>query len=114
MQYRPITPQDTATNVMILAVFLALILSLLIAIAVFHQSFLVLILLLFCVVSVLVLTKWNIATHGFECPSCKHQFDINMRTAPLTPHVWNKKLLRCPACGKRDWAMEVVKIHPPK
>jgi len=59
---------------------------------------------------VFFLVKWQISTFGYECPSCKHRFEIDMSTALLTPHVWSKKRLRCPGCGKTGWAQEVVKV----
>lgn len=114
MDYRPVTPRDTAHNIVVLAVFLAAVLSLVVAIVVFRLDWLAGVLLAFCAVSVLALAKWSADTTGYECPSCKHQFEISMRTALLTPHVWDKKLLRCPACGKRDWAQAVIKVRQPK
>jgi hypothetical protein len=108
MRFRPVTPRDTERNIFILAVFIGLLATLLIATIVFTlwPGYV----LLFCVAGVLALTKWSTNAYGYECPACKHQFEIRMFQTFGTPHVWNKKLLRCPSCGKRDWANAVVKV----
>ncbi len=110
MQFRPITPQDRSKNIAILAAFLALVLVLVVATIVFQKAYLAMILIAFCLLSAVALTKWAVDTHGYECPSCGHQFEISMRTALLTPHMWDKKLLRCPSCGKTSWASAVIKV----
>ncbi|MDI6739130.1 MAG: hypothetical protein QME74_02075 [Candidatus Edwardsbacteria bacterium] len=114
MQFRPITPQDRTRNIVILAVFLGLVFLMLVAVVVFQKTYLAMILIAFCLVSSIALSKWAVDTYGYKCPSCKHQFEITLRMALLTPHIGDKKLLRCPACGKRDWANAVIKIHQPQ
>ncbi|MCU0607965.1 MAG: hypothetical protein MUF78_11245 [Candidatus Edwardsbacteria bacterium] len=99
---------------MVLAAFLALVLVQVVATIVFQRMDLALILLAFCLLSAVALTKWAVDTYGYKCPSCRHQFEISMRTALLTPHIGDRKLLRCPSCGKRDWAQAVIKVHQPK
>lgn len=113
MQYRPITPRDTAHNIVVLAVFLAAVLSLVVAIVVFRLDWLAGLLLAFCAVSVLALSKWSTDTTGYECPSCRNQFEIDLRTNLLSPHIWDKKYLRCPSCNTFVWAQAVIKVHQP-
>ncbi|HTY07857.1 MAG TPA: hypothetical protein VMF29_01705 [Candidatus Edwardsbacteria bacterium] len=107
MRFRPVTPQDSERSILVLAVFIGLLAALLVATILFTlwPGYA----LLFCAAGVLALTLWNVAAYGYQCPSCQHQFQIGLFTAIGTPHVWNKKLLRCPACGKRDWASAIVK-----
>jgi len=63
------------------------------------------------VVTILVLlTNWQINKFGYRCSVCNHEFDINMKAAFLTPHIWQKKYLKCPKCQKFQWAVEIVKI----
>lgn len=70
-----------------------------------------LLLLLVLVVTILVLlTNWQINKFGYRCSACNHEFDINMMTAFLTPHIWREKYLKCPKCHKFQWAVEVVKV----
>ncbi|MRR08761.1 hypothetical protein EG831_01440 [bacterium] len=114
MDCRPITKKDRAVNLVVLAVFLAAVLSLVMAIVVFRLGWLAGVLLAFCAVFVLALAKWSVDTTGYECPSCKHRFEISLGTNLVSPHVWNKKLLRCPSCGRRGWANAVIKVRQPK
>lgn len=111
MQFRPITPQDRTRNIVILAVFLAMVFLLLVTVVTFQKTYLALILIAFCLLSTAALTKWAVDTYGYKCPSCQHQFEITMRTALLTPHVGDRKLLRCPSCGKRGWTQAVIKVR---
>jgi len=111
MQFRPITPQDRTRNIVILAAFLALVLVQVVVTIVSQRMDLVLILIAFCLLAAVALTKWAVDTYGYECPSCQHQFEISMRTALLTPHIGDRKLLRCPSCGKRGWANAVIKAR---
>ena len=111
MQFRPINPQDRTRNIVVLTAFLALVLVQVLATIMLQRTDLALILLAFCLLSAVALTKWAVDTYGYECPSCRHQFEISMRTALLTPHIGDRKLLRCPSCGKRGWANAVIKAR---
>lgn len=63
----------------------------------------------FCAIVLISLTNWQINKFGYKCSACHHEFDINMKTALLTPHLWRKKYLKCPKCEKVQWAEEIVK-----
>ncbi len=45
-------------------------------------------------------TRW-------QCPHCGHVFDIDGWTDLRSPHYPGAKWLRCPHCGKTDWAKAV-------
>lgn len=115
MHYRAKTSRDTSKNVLVImgvtAFFLAFILLSYFVLR--SSSWLILVPILTLANGFLIvfaMTKWQINTFGYECPSCKHQFDITLLTAFAYPAIWDKKLLRCPACGKKGWAQEVVKV----
>lgn len=40
----------------------------------------------------------------YECPACGRQFEPDFRTDMTSPHYPGARLLRCPKCGKVDWA----------
>lgn len=43
----------------------------------------------------------------YECPACGHRFDIEPGTDVISPHYPGAKRLRCPKCGKVEWARSV-------
>jgi DNA-directed RNA polymerase subunit RPC12/RpoP len=117
MDYRPKTPKDNHKNILVilLPVFLLLAFCVIAFLALRPTGptwFFIIpsICLATGAIIVIGLTKWQIDTFGYECPSCQRHFEIGLGTALSTPHIWDKKLLRCPSCGKRVWAREVVKI----
>lgn len=63
------------------------------------------------IMMLILLVNWQVSKVGYRCSACNHEFDINMRNAFLTPHVWGKKYLKCPECQKSQWAIEIVKIR---
>lgn len=108
--FRPVTTKDVQRDIIVLAIFIFLAAALLVATVMFKSIWLALLLIAFCLMSTLALAKRHNDTYGYECPFCKCRFEISLGTALSTPHIWNKKLLRCPSCGKRGWTQEVVKV----
>jgi len=64
----------------------------------------------------LVLAGFLLASYAgtsWQCPSCGHVFDIDPRTDLTSPHYPGGKRLRCPQCGKTDWAKPVKQARGP-
>jgi DNA-directed RNA polymerase subunit RPC12/RpoP len=114
MQFRPITPQDNARSLRTIAAFLGIILVILVLIVLLPAPPLIWVLPAFCLGAVYYLAKRSTETTGYECPSCRHQFEIDLRTNLTSPHIWDKKYLRCPSCGAMVWSQAVIKVHPLK
>jgi len=53
------------------------------------------------------LVRWHARTFAYECPECCHKFSISTLTDLISPHYPDKKRLRCPACHKRSWCLEI-------
>ncbi|MDA8263519.1 MAG: hypothetical protein M0Z47_11895 [Actinomycetota bacterium] len=45
----------------------------------------------------------------YECQDCTARFSPSPILLALTPHRLGKKLLTCPQCGTRTWAVPVPK-----
>jgi DNA-directed RNA polymerase subunit RPC12/RpoP len=53
--------------------------------------------------SLVVLVRGHAARTLYRCPDCSQEFKITPLIDFLSPHTLTTKLLRCPACGKRQW-----------
>ena len=60
-------------------------------------------------VGLIGLAIWHARTTEYNCPNCGHQFDISWLIDLISPHVPDKKYLKCPSCHKRAWAKEISK-----
>ena len=45
----------------------------------------------------------------YQCANCGTRFSPSALAVALAPHMFSKKLLRCPSCGKTTWAAAVPK-----
>ena len=52
---------------------------------------------------------WHTKNFTYRCPSCGEVFEVSTLENFLNPNGVNKKYLKCPNCGKRDWA-EILRI----
>jgi DNA-directed RNA polymerase subunit RPC12/RpoP len=59
--------------------------------------------------SMFVLVRWHARSTVYRCAACGHEFEIPPWTDLFAPHVPDKKRLKCPECGTRDWAEILVK-----
>lgn len=55
-----------------------------------------------------VLVRWHAQSTAYRCAACGHEFEIAPWTDLFAPHVPDKKRLKCPECGTKDWAEIVV------
>jgi hypothetical protein len=44
-----------------------------------------------------------------QCANCGTRFNPSALGIALAPHMFGKKLLRCPNCGKTTWAAAIPK-----
>jgi DNA-directed RNA polymerase subunit RPC12/RpoP len=50
------------------------------------------------------LARWHAKSTVYRCPACGHHFTISVLADFVSPHVVDKKYLKCPCCGRRNWA----------
>ncbi len=62
---------------------------------------------IFNILGLYLLVRWNARNTAYICPKCGHRFMISTWRDFISPHVWNKKLLRCPACQEKNWCRAV-------
>jgi predicted RNA-binding Zn-ribbon protein involved in translation (DUF1610 family) len=64
-------------------------------------------LLLLCGVGLFSLVRWHAKNTAYICPNCGYIFTISTRKDFLSPHMIDKKLLRCPKCGESSWCKAI-------
>jgi hypothetical protein len=57
----------------------------------------------------IVLVRWHARNTAYRCPACLHEFEISALRDFISPHGFGRKYLKCPACGKRSWALALAK-----
>ena len=55
----------------------------------------------------LTIVKLHADTALYHCPKCGDQLGVSSIADLLSPHIFDKKLLRCRRCGRCVWAREV-------
>lgn len=56
-----------------------------------------------------IIVRWHAGVTAYRCTQCGHEFEITTMTNFLSPHLPERKYLKCPACGKRDWMTVLMK-----
>jgi DNA-directed RNA polymerase subunit RPC12/RpoP len=56
-----------------------------------------------------LLVRWHAHHTAYRCPACGDEFEISVFTDFVSPQVPNKKYLKCPHCGQRNWATVLMK-----
>jgi transcription elongation factor Elf1 len=54
-----------------------------------------------------LIIRWHAKNTVFICPKCNHKFTITTTKDFLSPHFFDKKLLRCPDCGESSWCKAI-------
>ena len=57
--------------------------------------------------SLFSLVRWHAKNTAYICPKCGHTFMISTTEDFLSPHMINKKLLRCSKCGESSWCKAI-------
>ena len=59
--------------------------------------------------SLYLLVRWHARATAYRCAVCGYEFTISTLLDLTSPHVPDKKFLKCPQCGKRSWAMILMR-----
>ena len=54
-----------------------------------------------------LIVRWHAKNTAYICPECGHRFMISTFKDFISPHMLDKKLLRCPECKKRSWCRAI-------
>ncbi|MDH7576965.1 MAG: hypothetical protein QHH75_03875 [Bacillota bacterium] len=49
-----------------------------------------------------LLVRWHARSTAYICPKCSHFFMISVAEDFLSPHMMDKKLLKCPKCREKS------------
>jgi DNA-directed RNA polymerase subunit RPC12/RpoP len=61
-------------------------------------------LLVFVAGTLFLLVRWHARATAYRCSACGEEFTISAFVDFFSPHIPDKKLLKCPKCGKRGWS----------
>lgn len=71
--------------------------------------------IIFCILSFMILLpgvyyalKIEREAGYYECPSCHCRFVPDMQAFMFSPHVFRKRRLRCPECGKKSYMKKAL------
>ena len=59
--------------------------------------------------SLFLLVRWHANNTAYRCPACDHEFEISVLTDFASRQAPDRKHLKCPQCGKSDWATVLMK-----
>jgi DNA-directed RNA polymerase subunit RPC12/RpoP len=59
--------------------------------------------------SLFLLVRWHASSTAYRCPACAHEFEISVLADFASLQLPGKKHLKCPGCGKRNWATVLMK-----
>ena len=62
----------------------------------------------FCVVVCFYALKLELDAGYYECRNCHHRYTTTYFKALMAPHMSTTRYLKCPKCGKRNWAKKVM------
>ena len=58
----------------------------------------------------LLFIKWLLNSSAYRCSECGNEFQISLATFFVSRQAPDKKYLKCPTCGKKQWATELTVV----
>ena len=46
----------------------------------------------------------------FECPHCGNKFKVSIPKYIFTMHMLNRRLVKCPTCGKSEYLPPIIRV----
>jgi len=71
-------------------------------------GFLIWLIVCFCG-SLFLLVRWHARVTAYRCPTCAEEFEISIMSDFISPHLPNKKYLKCPHCDEKGWVEVLMK-----
>lgn len=99
------------TGVISLVAFLTLVMIVIIYTAVISEIAKLILVAIACAIlfaGIYVVVHEQRSIGYYKCPECNNYFVPSMKGYILAPHVVNKRLLRCPQCGKESYCKKVM------
>ncbi len=63
-------------------------------------------------IATFVMVRWHSRHTGYRCQTCSGSFMVSAWTDFLSPHLSDRKLLRCPYCHSSGWCEEIDPVAP--
>lgn len=104
-RFRSLTTRDRTAGYTILAIACGLLIAVAVYLGKDHP-------LWFAGAAVVVLAAlvvWHSRAFGYRCDNCGAEFSATPVQDFLAPHFGEKKYLRCPGCGRKEWARVIAR-----
>jgi hypothetical protein len=62
------------------------------------------------IITTIIMVRWHSRNTGYRCPACQNTFMISPWTDFLSPHLTDRKMLRCPQCLTSGWCEEIAPV----
>ena len=73
------------------------------------QDFLIIVSVILFIIPCMIALKFKAETGYYECKNCQHMFVPNYKEIVALMQTPNRRLLKCPECGKWTWCKKLIK-----
>ena len=73
------------------------------------QDFLIIVSVILFIIPCMIALKFKAETGYYECKNCQHMFVPNYKEIAALMQTPNRRLLKCPECGKWTWCKKLTK-----
>ena len=73
------------------------------------QHFLIIVSVILFIIPCVTALKFKVETGYYECKNCQHMFVPNYKQIAALMQTPNRRLLKCPECGKWTWCKKLTK-----
>jgi len=73
------------------------------------QDFMIIMSVILFIIPCIIALKFQVETGYYECKNCQHMFVPNYKEIAALMQTPNRRLLKCPECGKWTWCKKLTK-----
>ena len=73
------------------------------------QDFMIIMSVILFIIPCMIALKFQVETGYYECKNCQHMFVPNYKEIAVLMQTPNRRLLKCPECGKWTWCKKLAR-----
>jgi hypothetical protein len=73
------------------------------------QTFMIIMAVILFIIPCVIALKFQVETGYYECKNCQNMFVPNYKEIVALMQTPNRRLLKCPECGKWTWCKKLTK-----